>query len=107
MGGDQLPNKFNVLGADLAAPINKLVLHDRQLRRSKLERKWIAAFFPLPPLGRVAKPSGQSHATAEPPGRGWGCRSTAATEVDAHPDPVWLGRPRSEEHTSELQSRQY
>ena len=40
MGGDQLPDKFNFLGANLAAPVNKLALHDRQLRRSKMERKW-------------------------------------------------------------------
>jgi hypothetical protein len=41
MGGDQLPDKFNFLGTNLAAPVSKLALHDRQLRRSKMERKGI------------------------------------------------------------------
>jgi hypothetical protein len=41
MGGDQLPDQFNFLGANPAAPVNKLALHDRQLRRSKMERKGI------------------------------------------------------------------
>jgi hypothetical protein len=47
MGGDQLPDKFNFLGANLAAPVNKLALHDRQLRRSKMERKSLVDIFPL------------------------------------------------------------
>jgi hypothetical protein len=47
MGGDQLPDKFNFLGANLAAPVNKLALHDRQLKRSKMERKWDCGFFAL------------------------------------------------------------
>jgi hypothetical protein len=29
MGGDQLSDKFNFLGANLATPVNKLALHDR------------------------------------------------------------------------------
>jgi hypothetical protein len=41
MGGDQLSDKFNLLGANPATPVNKLALHDRQLRRSKMERKGI------------------------------------------------------------------
>ena len=45
MGEDQLPDKFNFLGANLMATINKLALHDRQLRRSKMERKWHCGFF--------------------------------------------------------------
>jgi hypothetical protein len=49
MGGDQLPDKFNFLGAHLAAPVNKLALHDRQLRRSKMERKSLVDVFSLRP----------------------------------------------------------
>jgi hypothetical protein len=45
MGGDQLPDKFDFLGTNLAAPVSKLVLHDRQLRRLKLERKCIVMPF--------------------------------------------------------------
>jgi hypothetical protein len=29
MSGDQLPDKFNFLGTNLAAPVNKLALHNR------------------------------------------------------------------------------
>jgi hypothetical protein len=47
MGGDQLADKFNFLGANLAAPVNKLALHDRQLRRSKMERKSLVDIFSL------------------------------------------------------------
>jgi hypothetical protein len=49
MGGDQLPDKFNFLGANLAAPANKLALHDRQLRRCKMERKCLVDIFSLQP----------------------------------------------------------
>jgi hypothetical protein len=49
MGGDQLADKFNFLGANPAAPINKLALHDRQLRRSKMERKSLVDVFSLRP----------------------------------------------------------
>jgi hypothetical protein len=49
MGGNQLPDKFNFLGANLAAPVNKLALHDRQLRRSKMERKCLVDIFSLRP----------------------------------------------------------
>jgi hypothetical protein len=28
MGGNQLPDKFNFLGANLVAPVNQLALHD-------------------------------------------------------------------------------
>jgi hypothetical protein len=45
MGGDQLADKLNFLGANPAAPVNKLALHDRQLRRSKMERKCIVDIF--------------------------------------------------------------
>jgi hypothetical protein len=45
MSGDQLPDKFNFLGTNLAAPVSKLALHDRQLRRPKMERKSIVMFF--------------------------------------------------------------
>jgi hypothetical protein len=41
MGGDQLADKLNSLGANPAAPVNKLALHDHQLRQSKMERKGI------------------------------------------------------------------
>src|ERR1035438_6365259 len=106
MGGNQLPDKFNFLGANLAAPVNQLALHDRQLRRSKMERKCHVGVFCSSP-GRSVKPPGQSAATSERLGRGWGCRSRSVTGVDAHPNPRWAaGRrwARSEEHTSELQS---
>src|SRR5438094_401470 len=45
MGRNQLPDKVNFLGADLAASINKFALHDRQFRPSNLERKGNVAFF--------------------------------------------------------------
>jgi hypothetical protein len=48
MGGDQLPDQFNFLGANPAAPVNKLALHDRQLRRSKMERKGIVGIVFAP-----------------------------------------------------------
>jgi hypothetical protein len=47
MGGDQLADELNFLGANPAAPVNKLALHDRQLRRSKMERKSIGVLFSL------------------------------------------------------------
>jgi hypothetical protein len=47
MGGDQLPDKFNIRGANRTATINKLALHDRQLRESKMERKSIGVLFSL------------------------------------------------------------
>jgi hypothetical protein len=34
MGGNQLPDKFNFLGANLAASVNQLALHDHQLQTS-------------------------------------------------------------------------
>jgi hypothetical protein len=49
MGGDQLADEFNFLGANPAAPVNKLALHDRQLRRSKMERKSRVDIFSLQP----------------------------------------------------------
>jgi hypothetical protein len=49
MGGNQLPDKFNFLGANLAAPVNQLALHDHQLRRSKMERKCHMGVFLLQP----------------------------------------------------------
>jgi hypothetical protein len=49
MGGDQLADKLNFLGANPAAPVNKLALHDRQLRRSKMERKCLVDIFSLRP----------------------------------------------------------
>jgi hypothetical protein len=49
MGGDQLADKLNFLGANPAAPVNKLALHDRQLRRSKMERKGLVYIFSLRP----------------------------------------------------------
>jgi hypothetical protein len=45
MGGDQLADKLNFLAANLAAPVNKLALHDRQLRRSPMERKCMIDIF--------------------------------------------------------------
>src|SRR5437879_13713937 len=54
MGRDQLPDKGNFLGADLAASINKCALHDRQFRQSNLERKRIVAFILFfPDLGSL------------------------------------------------------
>jgi hypothetical protein len=41
MGGDQLADELNFPGANPATPVNKLALHDHQLRRSKMERKGI------------------------------------------------------------------
>jgi hypothetical protein len=41
MGGDQLADELNFLGANPTAPVNKLALHDHQLRRSKMERNGI------------------------------------------------------------------
>jgi hypothetical protein len=49
MGGDQLPDKLNFLGANLAAPVNKPALDDRQLRRSKMERKCLVDILLLQP----------------------------------------------------------
>jgi hypothetical protein len=49
MGGDQLADKFNFLGANPAAPVNKLALHDRQIRRSKMERKCFVDILLLQP----------------------------------------------------------
>src|SRR6266498_4399475 len=89
MGRNQLLDKVNFLGADPAASINKFALHDRQFRPPNLERKGNVAFFYFFPEPRAAKPSVQSNATSEPPELGWGCRSRAATGVDAHPDPAW------------------
>jgi hypothetical protein len=39
MIGDQLPDGFNVGATDIAPAITKLRLHDRQHRRTILERK--------------------------------------------------------------------
>src|ERR1035441_870828 len=93
MGGNQLPDKFNFLGANLTAPVNKLALHDRQLRRSKMERKCRVVFFRSSPE-RSVKPPVQSAATSERLGPGWGCRSRSVTGVDAHPNPRWAAGHR-------------
>jgi len=41
MGGNQLPNKFNLWGTELAATVNELALHERHFRRFEMERKCI------------------------------------------------------------------
>jgi nucleotidyltransferase/DNA polymerase involved in DNA repair len=51
MIGNQLPDRFNFGATDIAPAITKLRLHDRQHRRSILERKHIVESF----CGQVAR----------------------------------------------------
>ena len=77
MGGDQLPDGFNLGTTDIAPAITELRLHDRQHRRFNLERK------PLVELFFRAKPSCNQHVRYS---KGWAQDSSPKQGHHLNPD---------------------